>query len=110
MLNAFCIVRKTNRNGSRKEPRDDTITSRTGNPFALPAAKLCIGASADGIEPTGRVPATVWQGVLWKYTQRDEVRMQHGVAARYSVPVSPREQGSAIPTPVEALCSDRSVQ
>ena len=88
MLDAFCTVRKTNRNGSRKEPRDDTITSRTRITFALPAAKLCISASADGIEPTERVPATVWQGVLWKSTQRNEVRMQHGVAARYSVPVS----------------------
>ena len=88
MLNGFCIVRKTNRNGSRKEPRDDTITSRTGITFAVPAAKLRIGASVDGIEPTGRVPATVWQGVLWQHTQRHEVRMQHRVAARHSIPVT----------------------
>ena len=88
MLSAFCTVRKTNRNGSRKEPRDDTITSRTRITYALFAAELRIGASADGIEPTERVPATVWQGVLWEHTQRHEVRMQHRVAARHFVPVS----------------------
>ena len=88
MLTAFCIVRKTNRNGSRKEPRDDTITSRTWITYALSAAKLRIGASADGIEPTERLPATIWQGVLWKHTQRHEMRLQHRVAARHFLPVT----------------------
>jgi hypothetical protein len=53
MLTAFCIVRKTNRNGSRKEPRDDTITSRTRITYALPAAELCIGTAIGIVERTG---------------------------------------------------------
>ena len=60
ILNVFCIVRKTNRNGSRKEPRDDTITTRTRITYTLPASELRIGTAVDVIEPTERVPATVW--------------------------------------------------
>ena len=66
---------------------------------ALGSLTLCLLQSCASAPPltvserTERVPATVWQGVLWKHTQRHEMRMQHRVAARHFVPVA--QPGSA---------------
>src|ERR1700688_1097440 len=92
------LVRKSNRNGRRKESRDDIATSRTGITVALLATKLCFDAArlrapyvagrTDGIERTERLPTAFRQSLLWNRTRRDEMRVQQRISARHFVPVS----------------------
>jgi len=93
------LVQKTNRNGSRKEPRDENMSTCPGisvfdvvtgmylhaaqspasTALAVPAGECYTGA--------GRVPASVWQGMLWAVgsTRYHEMRLQHRVATRHAV-------------------------
>jgi hypothetical protein len=93
------LVQRTNRNGSRKEPRDENISTCPGiRVFDVGAgmylhAAHSLGATALAV-PTGecytlaeRVPASVRQGVLRAVgsARHHEMRVQHGVAARHAL-------------------------